>query len=250
MDLPRPAVLKVTTPTSAGRAAPAHIAIIMDGNGRWARARNLPRLAGHREGVKAVRRIVKHAGESGLETLTLFSFSSENWSRPAEEVGHLLNLLRSYIHDDLESLNEAGVRVRVIGRRDNLNEDLQRLIHITEERTMDNRGMTLQVAFNYGARDEIRRAATRLAEQVKAGQLAPDAIDEQCFASALDTGECLDPDLIIRTSGEQRLSNFLLYQAAYAEFAFVNEYWPDFTEAVYDRVVSDYRQRDRRFGGL
>lgn len=232
------------------KPAPAHVAIIMDGNGRWARKRHLPRVAGHREGVKVVRRIVEHAGRTGLKTLTLFSFSSENWSRPADEVGHLLNLLRAFIDDDLQSLHEANVKVRIIGRRDDLTEDLKTLIQETETKTCGNTGLILQVAFNYGARDEIRRAAVRLAEEVSAGQLRVCDIDEAAFSRVLDTGQAEDPDLIIRTSGEQRLSNFLLYQAAYAEFAFVDEYWPDFTEAVYDRVIADYRQRHRRFGGL
>ena len=239
-----------TCPDVLDTAGPIHVGIIMDGNGRWAKARGLPRAAGHHKGVEAVRRVVRHAARQGLKYLTVFSFSSENWSRPVEEVDHLLGLLRAFIRDDLADLHASNIRVRVIGKRDNLSDDLRAMILDTERLTASNTGLQLIVAFNYGARDELVRAAKRIAQDVEKGELKPEEIDESALTRALDTGDVPDPDLIIRTSGEQRLSNFLLWQAAYAEFAFVPEYWPEFDENVFDRVVGQFRSRDRRFGGL
>jgi undecaprenyl diphosphate synthase len=229
---------------------PRHVAIIMDGNGRWAAARGLPRGEGHRRGVEAVRRTVRAAGEMGIRYLTIFSFSAENWSRPASEIGELMGLLRRFIRNDLAELHKSNVRVRIIGEREGLDPDIARLLIEAEELTKSNDGLTLVVAFNYGARQEIVRAARRIAERVAKGELAPTEIGMEAFAGALDGPDIPDPDLIIRTSGEQRLSNFLLWQAAYSELVFVPCYWPDFDRAVLEAAIAEYRQRERRFGGL
>jgi undecaprenyl diphosphate synthase len=229
---------------------PRHVAIIMDGNGRWARSRGLPRVEGHRRGVQTVRDIVRHAGRIGLEWLTLYSFSSENWSRPPDEVQELLGLLRLFIRRDLAELHAANVRVRVIGEREGLSRDIAALLDEAEQKTAGNTGLCLVIAFNYGARNEIARAARRLAEDVAAGRIAPEAVTEAVISSRLDTAGIPDPDLIVRTSGEQRLSNFLLWQAAYSEFLFVPTYWPDFAAADLDRAIGEYMGRERRFGGL
>jgi len=235
---------------AALRPLPTHIAIIMDGNGRWARAHGLPRFFGHRRGVEALRAAVRHAGDRGIKYLTLFSFSSENWRRPAEEVSELFGLVRRFIRQDLAELNRQGVRVRVIGEREGLPPDLPRLIEEAERTTADNTRLTLTVAFNYGSRNEIARAARRLAKDVAAGRLAPEDVDDAALAARLDTAGIPDPDLVIRTSGEQRLSNFLLWQAAYAEFVFMPMPWPDFSAADLDRAIRAFQDRDRRFGGL
>jgi undecaprenyl diphosphate synthase len=229
---------------------PRHVAIIMDGNGRWARARGLPRVEGHRRGVKALREIVRHAGEIGLDVLTLYSFSSENWSRPVEEVSELLNLLRLFIRRDLAELHRNNVRVSVIGERANLPRDIASLLVEAETTTAGNTGLHLVVAFNYGSRNEIVRAVRRIAADVASGLLTPDAVDERALATRLDTAGIPDPDLIIRTSGEERLSNFLLWQAAYSEFVFVDTLWPDFAPADFDAALDTYLSRERRFGGL
>ncbi|MEW5421028.1 isoprenyl transferase [Amorphus sp. 3PC139-8] len=229
---------------------PVHIGIIMDGNGRWAEARGLPRVAGHRKGVDALRRTVRHAAKLGVRHLTVFSFSSENWSRPAQEVASLMGLLRRFIEQDLRELDQNNIRVRPIGRRDNLSKEINELLTHAEETTRANTGMTLLVAFNYGGRDEIARACRIVAERVAAGEIAADAVDETLIASYLDTAGIPDPDLIIRTSGESRLSNFLMWQAAYAEFVFVPELWPDFDEAALEAALSEFRNRNRRFGGV
>ncbi len=229
---------------------PRHVAVIMDGNGRWASRRGLPRVEGHRQGVEAVRRCVRAAAEAGIGYLTLYAFSAENWRRPAMEISVLMGLLKRYIRSDLEKLHEAGIRIRIIGDREGLSDDILGLLNECESRTRANTGMTLVVAFNYGGRQEITRAARRLAEQVAAGTLAPDAIDEKCFAAALDTAGIPDPDLVIRTSGEQRVSNFLPWQSAYAEYVFLPDLWPDFSEAVLARAIGEYAARERRFGGL
>lgn len=231
-------------------SAPAHIGIIMDGNGRWAEARGLPRSAGHRKGVEALRRTVRRAGKIGVRYLTVFSFSSENWSRPAQEIASLMGLLRRFIEQDLKELGEANVRVRPIGRRDNLSNEINALLTKAEESTRDNTGMTLLVAFNYGGRDEIVRACQALAERVKAGEIAPGDIDEKLLADNLDTAGIPDPDVIIRTSGESRLSNFTMWQAAYSEFVFVPVLWPDFDDAALDAALQEYRNRHRRFGSV
>lgn len=230
--------------------APNHVAIIMDGNGRWAKARGLSRSAGHQKGVETLRQVVRTAGEAGVQYLTLFAFSSENWSRPQEEVGFLMGLLKKFIKRDLEELRSENVRVKVIGGRENLQSDILDLLIEAEENTKQNDGLNLVIAFNYGARDEIARAAKLLAADVKSGALSPEEVCEEKIASYLDTSGIPDPDLIIRSSGEQRLSNFLLWQAAYAEFVFVDELWPDFTKDVFHRALSAYQKRDRRFGGV
>lgn len=229
---------------------PRHIAIIMDGNGRWAKARGLPRVAGHKAGVDALRGIVRAAGDKGLEFLTLFAFSSENWSRPNSEVTELMGLLKLFIRRDLNKLHSQNVRVRIIGARDDLASDICVLLNEAEKLTAANSGLTLVIAFNYGARDELTRAMRQIAEVVAAGQMKPDAITAEMISERLDTADIPDPDLIIRTSGEMRLSNFLLWQAAYSEFLFAPEYWPDFKPAHLFAAIDEYRKRVRRFGGL
>ena len=230
--------------------APAHVAIIMDGNGRWAASRGLPRVEGHRRGVEAVRRTVRAAIEIGLRYLTIYSFSSENWRRPADEITDLMGLLRRFVRHDLADLHRNGVRVRVIGAREGLSPDIRDLLAEAENRTRGNRGLTLVVAFNYGARQELARAAAQIARDVAEGRLDPRAVDEAAFARRLDTDGIPDPDLLIRTSGEQRLSNFLLWQAAYAELVFTPVLWPDFDRAALEAAIAEFRLRDRRFGGL
>jgi undecaprenyl diphosphate synthase len=230
--------------------APRHVAIIMDGNGRWASARGLPRAEGHRRGVEALRRTIRAAGEIGIQVITIFSFSSENWSRPATEISELMGLLRRFIRNDLAELHKSNVRVRIIGERDGLDPDIGRLLVEAEELTRENDGLTLVVAFNYGARQEIARAARRIAEQVAAGVLKPSDVTVETVGGLLDAPDLPDPDLIIRTSGEQRLSNFLLWQSAYSELVFVPTYWPDFDRAALEAAIAEYRQRERRFGGL
>jgi undecaprenyl diphosphate synthase len=235
---------------AVGRESPHHVAIIMDGNGRWAAQRGLPRGEGHRRGVEAVRKTVRAATELGIGILTLFSFSSENWSRPRSEILDLMALLRRFIRNDLADLHRNNVRVRIIGEREGLDPDIARLLEEAESLTRSNTGLMLVVAFNYGARQEIARAARRLAEDVAAGRLRPGAITADLLASRLDTSELPDPDLVIRTSGEQRLSNFLLWQAAYSELVFVPVYWPDFDRAALESALAEYHTRERRFGGL
>ena len=229
---------------------PQHVAIIMDGNGRWAAARGLPRVEGHRRGVEALRKTVRAAGDMGIRCLTIFSFSSENWQRPASEVRDLMGLLRLFIRKDLAELHSNGVRVRVIGERDSLDPDIRRLLEEAEELTGANTNLLLVVAFNYGARDEIARAVQRIAANVASGVVKPDAITEEMIGQHLDAPEIADPDLIIRTSGEQRLSNCLLWQAAYSELVFTPVYWPDFDRAALEAAIEEYRRRERRFGGL
>jgi undecaprenyl diphosphate synthase len=230
--------------------APRHVAIIMDGNGRWAAARALPRAEGHRRGVEALRRTIRAAGEIGIKIITIFSFSAENWSRPANEIGELMGLLRRFIRNDLAELHKSNVRVRVIGERKELAADIGRLLIEAEELTKNNDGLTLVVAFNYGARQEITRAAQRIAEEVALGRLTPAEVTMEMLGGFLDAPDIPDPDLIIRTSGEQRLSNFLLWQSAYSELVFVPVYWPDFDRATLEAAILEYKQRERRFGGL
>lgn len=231
-------------------AVPAHVAIIMDGNGRWAKARGLPRTMGHKKGVEAVRAAVRSAGALGIAYLTLFAFSSENWRRPEDEVSDLMGLLKAFIRRDLADLHRENVRIRVIGDRERLRGDILPLLIEAEETTRGNSGLTLVIAFNYGARDEIARAARALAREVAAGRLDPEAIDETAVAARLDTADMPDPDLIIRTSGEERLSNFLLWQAAYSEFVFLPDLWPDFCDETLHRALAIYASRERRYGGL
>jgi len=229
---------------------PRHVAIIMDGNGRWAAARGLPRVEGHRRGVEALRRTVRAAGDLGISVLTIFSFSSENWSRPPAEISDLMSLLRRFIRNDLAELHKSNVRVRIIGERDELDRDICLLLQEAEDLTRGNDGLTLVVAFNYGARQEIARAARRLAIEVAAGRLSADEVTPERLGSYLHAPDIPDPDVIIRTSGEQRLSNFLLWQAAYSELVFVPINWPDFDRAALEGAIAEYRRRERRFGGL
>jgi undecaprenyl diphosphate synthase len=237
-------------PQEFGGAPLRHVAIIMDGNGRWAADRGLPRSEGHRRGVEAVRRTVSGALELGIAYLTLYSFSSENWSRPRDEVDFLFGLLRLFIRRDLADLHRNGVRVTVIGERATLPADIQSLIEEAEALTAGNRRLDLFVAFNYGSRDELTRVMRRLAEEVRAGRLAPEAIDQNAVAARLDTAAIPDPDLILRTGGEVRLSNFLLWQAAYAELIFTQDYWPDFGIEQLKAAVAEFGRRTRRYGGL
>jgi len=229
---------------------PRHVAIIMDGNGRWAAARGLPRVEGHRRGVEALRKTVRAAGDLGISVLTIFSFSSENWSRPPSEIRDLLALLRRFIRNDLADLHKCNVHVRVIGEREDLPSDIRALLEEAEDLTKRNDGLMLVVAFNYGARQEIARAARRLAIAVREGRLSADEITPELLARHLDEPDLPDPDVIIRTSGEQRLSNFLLWQAAYSELVFVPINWPDFDQAALESAIAEYRRRERRFGGL
>src|SRR6201985_1604892 len=229
---------------------PLHVAIIMDGNGRWAAARGLPRVEGHRRGVETLRHVVRAAGELGVRYLTIFSFSSENWSRPASEIGDLFGLLRRFIRNDLAILHRDGVRVRVIGERKGLEPDICALLQEAEDLTRNNDRLHLVVAFNYGSRQEIARAAQRLAAEVADGKRDPASIDADAIGRYLDTSDIPDPDLIIRTSGEQRLSNFLMWQAAYSELVFVPVHWPDFDKPALGGGDREYRGRQRRFGGL
>ncbi|QQR34935.1 isoprenyl transferase [Devosia oryziradicis] len=229
---------------------PAHLGVIMDGNGRWAQARGKRRTEGHIEGVKALRNLVELCITYGVGHLTVFSFSSENWARPKDEISFIFNLLRRFVASDLQRLIRNNVRVRIIGTREGLEPSLVRLIDDVEAKTQANTGLVLVVAFNYGGKAEIAEAARKLAREVAAGRLSPDAITEERLAGALYTAGLPDPDLIIRTSGEQRISNFLLWQAAYAEFVFVEENWPDFNEASFVRVLETFSRRDRRFGGI
>jgi undecaprenyl diphosphate synthase len=229
---------------------PHHVAIIMDGNGRWAKARGLPRVAGHRRGADAVRRVVRGAGELGIPVLTLFAFSTENWTRPADEVNDLMGLLRHYLRNELEELHKNGARLRVIGNRDGLATDIVRDIAEAEKMTRANGRIDVNICINYGARDEILQATRNLARRVAAGELAADGIDEARFEQELLTAGVPDPDLLIRTSGEQRISNFLLWQCAYAELVFVDTLWPDFGKDHLEQAIAEFRRRERRYGGV
>jgi len=237
------------TVTASGDAVPRHVAIIMDGNGRWAKKRLLPRLAGHRKGVEAVRRVVEAAPPLGIEVLTLYAFSSENWRRPADEVSDLMGLLRHYLRTEVAELHRNGIRLRFIGNYKAMHVDLVSLLEDSAALTAGNQKMTLVIALNYGAQDEIVRAAQALAAEARDGRLDPAAIDAEMIASRLDTADLPPPDLVIRTSGEQRLSNFLLWQAAYAELVFTEQLWPDFDGASLASAVAAFGARDRRYGG-
>jgi undecaprenyl diphosphate synthase len=229
---------------------PRHIGVIMDGNGRWATERGLHRTEGHRAGVESVRRIVDLSIRYGVPCLTIFSFSSENWRRPPEEINFIFGLLRRFVASDLARLVRQNVRVRIIGTREGLEAGLLRIIDDVETKTKDNTGLNLTIAFNDGAKSEIVSAIRAMAAKIERGELAPADIDEATVARHLDTADLPDPDLIIRTSGEKRLSNFLLWQSAYAELVFVEENWPDFDEVVFLRTLRAYTDRDRRFGGI
>jgi undecaprenyl diphosphate synthase len=236
-----------TPPT---KAPPRHVAIIMDGNGRWAKARHLPRVMGHRAGVAAVRGVVRAAPDLGIEYLTLYGFSSENWKRPKAEVNDLMGLLRLYIRDDLDELHKNGVEIRIIGAKTHLEGDILELIEHAQTRTRGNPKLKLIIAFNYGGQDEIVEAARRIAHDVAAGKLKPEAVNRDLFSSYLTTAGIPDPELVIRTSGERRLSNFLIWQSAYSEFVFTDTLWPDFTKTDLAAAIAEFQGRDRRFGGL
>ncbi len=227
-----------------------HVAIIMDGNGRWAKARGLSRTAGHKEGVEAARRAVEAARELNLNYLTLYSFSTENWRRPAGEIRDLMGLLKQFIVDDLPRLKREKVRVKIIGDKENLTPDLKALIRRAESETKDNSDFILQIAFNYGGRDEIARAARAAAQAVEQGALKANEIDENTIEQFLDTQNTPDPDLVIRTSGEKRISNFLIWQAAYAEYVFLDVLWPDFSAETLAKAIEEYFGRERRYGGV
>jgi undecaprenyl diphosphate synthase len=236
--------------TLRGQPLPRHVAIIMDGNGRWARARSLPRIAGHREGVKAARAAVRTASRIGIEYLTLYAFSSENWTRPAAEVEFLMRLLESSVERELPELAQHNVRLRVLGESEGLASGVRAAIERAAQATAGNTGLTLQIALNYGGRRELVRAIQRLATSVARGELAPEAIGEPEVTAALDTAGVPDPDLLIRTSGEFRLSNFLLWQVAYTELLVLPVLWPDFSPRDLCLAVADYQRRTRRFGGI
>jgi undecaprenyl diphosphate synthase len=224
-----------------------HVAIVMDGNGRWARARGLPRTAGHRQGVEALKRTVEGAADLGVSVLTVFGFSTENWRRPGSEVSELMKLMKAYVASDLERLACEGVKVRIIGRRDGLSADILEVIEHAEQRTAGNDKFLLQVAFNYGGRSDITQAVRALAGEVRDGALDPEAITETVVGAALSTGGA-SPDLIVRTSGEKRLSNFLLWEAAYAEFVFQDVLWPDYGPQHLKAAIEEYARRERRYG--
>ena len=234
----------------AGLPVPRHVAIIMDGNGRWAKARRLPRFAGHKRGIEAVNRTVRAAGDLGVEVLTLYAFSSENWRRPAAEIADLMGLLRHYIRAELDELDREGVRLRIIGDYRKFEPDLVALLDNAIERTAGNDRLTLAIALNYGAQDELLRATRRLMREARAGEIDPDALDYAVFEARLDTAGLPRLDLLIRTSGEQRLSNFLLWQAAYAELVFTDTLWPDFDRAHLADAIAVFGRRERRYGGL
>ena len=232
------------------RNTPEHVAIIMDGNGRWAQARGKPRLFGHHAGAKRVREIVEACPDLGVKYLTIFAFSTENWKRTQTEVSGLMKLFKRYLMSETKSLVEAGVRVRFIGDRIKLDETLVALMDELELLTCDNDLVHLTVALNYGGRDEVTRAARRLCREVAAGHVDPEKVDAEVLARYLDTYVLPDPDLVIRTSGEARISNFLLWQSAYSEYEFIDTLWPDFSREEFGRLCASYGGRDRRFGGI
>ena len=229
---------------------PNHVAIILDGNGRWARSKGMPRTYGHTTGAKNVEKIAEAAGNMGIRYLTLYAFSTENWNRPAEEVKALMNLLDNYLKNCIQTAKKNNMAIRVLGDISRLDERMQEKIRQLEESSAQYDGLHLQIAINYGSRDEIVRAIRRLGQDVEEGKLSPDQISEETFSSYLDTAGLPDPDLLIRTSGEERLSNFLLWQLAYAEFYFTDVPWPDFHEEDLRRAVEAYNQRDRRYGKI
>lgn len=229
---------------------PAHIAIILDGNGRWAKAKGMPRNYGHAQGSKNVERICEEAYRMGVKYLTVYAFSTENWNRPKDEVDALMKLLRNYMKTCLKTAAKNDMKVRVIGDKTGLDEDIRNRIAELEEATKDNGGLNFQIALNYGSRDEIVRAVRRVSEDVKEGKVKPEDIDEQMFETYLDTHGIPDPDLMIRTSGELRLSNYLLWQLAYTEFYFTDIPWPDFTKEELSKAIEQYNRRDRRYGGV
>jgi undecaprenyl diphosphate synthase len=245
----RPAKSAPESSGGGGPSVPRHVAIIMDGNGRWAKARGLPRAAGHRQGAEAARQVLRAAGEAGVECLTLYAFSSENWRRPQDEINDLMGLLRFYITRELDALHREGVRLRILGDHKAFQPDVAKLVDQAVERTAGNRRMTVAIALNYGSRAELVEAARGIAARVEAGEIRAADIDEAMVEASLDTAGLPPLDLLIRTSGEQRLSNFLLWQAAYAELIFVDTLWPDFDGDSLRAALAAYAGRERRFGG-
>ena len=239
---------KVENNTEQSRNPLRHIAIIMDGNGRWAKSRRLPKFAGHKKGADAVRGVVATCADMDVKYLTLYAFSSENWKRPVEEVNDLMGLLKIYLTKEIEELHQKNIRISFIGSRERLSKNIIKLIEDAEEKTRENKKLQLILALNYGGQEEIVHAARSLAKKVKMGELEIENIDEKQFSLSLYTGEIPEPDLIIRTSGEQRLSNFMLWQAAYAEFVFQDVLWPDYTEQSLCSAIDEYHKRDRRYG--
>ena len=237
------------SPGGGSPGVPRHVAIIMDGNGRWAKARGLPRAAGHRQGAEAARKVLRAAGEAGVECLTLYAFSSENWRRPQDEINDLMGLLRFYISRELDALHREGIRLKILGDHNAFQPDVAKLVDQAVDRTAGNQRMTLAIALNYGARAELVQAARSIAGRVEAGEVRSADIDEAMFGESLDTAGLPALDLLIRTSGEHRLSNFLLWQAAYAELLFVDTLWPDFDGDALRSALADYAGRERRFGG-
>ena len=229
---------------------PKHIAIIMDGNGRWAKQRGLPRTVGHKKGAENLKRVLKHARDKGVQIVTLFAFSSENWSRPKEEVDTLMNLFRDYLKNDISELSKNNVRISFIGNRSRFDDDLQEQMTLLEKETHSFDGFHVVLALSYGSRDDIVFATQKLAQSVLNKEISIQDIDSHRFSSALSTAEWGDPDLVVRTSGEERISNFLLWEIAYAEFYFSSVYWPDFDEKEFDKALTSYQKRQRRFGGL
>ncbi len=227
---------------------PKHVAIIMDGNGRWAKARSLPVIAGHRSGAKAAEEVVSRAAKIGIEYITLFAFSSENWQREQEWVLEFMGLLRWYLQHSVDKLIKANVRIKIIGDKTTFAKDLQDMILSVEERTKDNTGITVILALSYGGRDDIKRATQKIARAIKNGEIQPEDITEDLVGNSLDTAFCPDPDLLIRTSGELRVSNYLLWQLAYAEYLFVDCFWPDFGEKQLDQAIEQYSKRHRTYG--
>ena len=244
-----PSALSQHQQPGSGAATPAHVAIIMDGNGRWARARGLPRAAGHRAGAQAVRRTIEAAIASGVSWLTIYAFSSENWRRSPEEVLDLTGLLRRYLRQELAEMSREGVRLRVLGNQQRFDGDLQSELARAEQSTRGNSRLNLNIALSYGSRDEIVAAAKAMALAVQAGELEPADVDERSFSRFLFTADMPDPDMVIRTSGEKRLSNFLLWQSAYAELVFLDVLWPDFCGADFEFALAEFSRRERRFGG-
>lgn len=239
-----------TSATAGLIPVPQHVAIIMDGNGRWAKKRGMPRTFGHRQGAETVKAVVRAAAELGVRYLTLYGFSTENWSRPADEVSELMSLMRHYVRGNIADLHKNGVRLKIIGERWRLDKDILEMIENAETLTENNDKITLTIAFSYGGRQELLHAVQAIAKDVAAGKLAPEAITETTLGNALMTADLPDPDLLIRTSGEQRLSNFLLWQMAYTELMFVDTYWPDFGKADLQAAIDSFRGRDRRFGKI
>jgi undecaprenyl diphosphate synthase len=234
---------------SGARDAPLHVAIVMDGNGRWAKRRGLPRSLGHPKGVEAIRRVVEAAPDQGIRWLTLYAFSTENWRRPAGEVAEVMRLLKHYVNSDLEKLKREGVKVRILGRREGLPPDIAEVVERAETQTAHNDGFFLQVAFNYGGRADIVDATRALMAKAQAGTLAPEDLTDAVFERALSTGGLPPPDVVVRTSGEQRLSNFLLWESAYAELVFQDVLWPDFTPDHLRAAIDEFHGRERRYGG-